>query len=381
MKPSLKIICLSIFIICNTHTTASLADTNPKLAYQRIINSIKHLQQKIFSDKHQLQALEDKVKKSDLAIQQLSKKLEKTQAALRLKKTSLAQLHTSIKTQQAAIAQQQNKLGQQLKLSYMLGQSDHIKLLLSQRSPHTIDRMLHYTYYLHMDHVQHIVQSKQRIVQLNDMKQQANSTQKELLDLLKKQKAQKKQLETTQASRSQLISKTTHQLDAHHHELKQLIANKKNLEQIITDLQQKMTQQQYGFGTERGKLPWPLTGKVTNHFNDPIQGTLKHTGMIIAAPTGTPVRAIAAGQVVFARWLKGFGLLVIINHGNGYMSLYGRNNSLYQKEGDQVKQGTLIATVGQSGGFRAPALYFSIRHNKELLDPARWCQGTNITHH
>lgn len=128
------------------------------------------------------------------------------------------------------------------------------------------------------------------------------------------------------------------------------------------------------FALLRGKLPWPTKGTVLHYFNTTIaKSELKSTAELISAPDEQPVYSVAPGVVVFSKWLEGYGLLIIINHGEGYMTLYGRNHSLYKHEGDQVAAGDLIATVGQSGGYEKPALYFAIRYNAKPLDPNQWC--------
>ena len=120
-------------------------------------------------------------------------------------------------------------------------------------------------------------------------------------------------------------------------------------------------------------LPWPTIGKTVTHFGARVeQSDLKWSGILVRAPEGRDVTSIFPGTVVFADWLKGFGQLVIIDHGQGYMSLYGRNRNLYKQLGESVEAGERIAQVGQSGGFSESGLYFEIRHNGRPLDPERW---------
>ena len=373
MKSYPKTLCFLLVLCCSLASLPALA-MDPKDAYQRIKNSIKLMHEKIFNDQQQLQSLQKKVKQADLGIQTLTHQLESTQAALQLKNTDMQQLKTSIKTHQASINQQQSALRKQLQLSYMLGQSGHIKILLSHANPHAVNRLLNYTHYLHAAHAHHIHKNQQDIKQLHAIQQQASATKNALSALFAKQNNQKNELKRIQTVRTALIASTAKKIHSNDHKLKQLITDKKNLEKLIKDLQTNQTQPYQKFAGMRGHLPWPLKGHIATPFNSLSQGHLKHDGMVIAAPSGTQIKAVAPGQVVFAEWLKGFGLLVIINHGDGYMTLYARNNSLYQKAGDQVQQGDLIATVGQSGGFQQPGLYFAIRHNTQPLDPTKWCQ-------
>ena len=129
------------------------------------------------------------------------------------------------------------------------------------------------------------------------------------------------------------------------------------------------------FYKKRGHLIWPTTGRIKHHFGTQIgQSELKWNGVLIEASQGQTVHAVAPGKVIFAKWLQGYGLLLIIDHGNGYMTLYGRNQSLLKKVGDWVKTNTTIATAGQTGGFSQSALYFSLRHNAKPLNPEKWCK-------
>ena len=131
------------------------------------------------------------------------------------------------------------------------------------------------------------------------------------------------------------------------------------------------------FASARGKLPWPGDGRLVARYGTPRGGDArtKWDGVLIGAAAGSQVRAVHGGRVVFADWLRGAGLLVILDHGNGYLSLYGHNQSLLKNAGDVVKAGDPIATVGSSGGQDASALYFAIRQNGRPSDPAQWCRA------
>ena len=125
------------------------------------------------------------------------------------------------------------------------------------------------------------------------------------------------------------------------------------------------------FNQLHGKLEWPLKGSITTLTND--INSPHHGGIIINAAEGTPVHAIYAGKVIFANWLRGFGLLVIINHGNGFMSLYARNQAIYTKVGADINPREVISAIGNSGGYHKPSLYFEIRRNGNPVDASQWC--------
>ena len=155
--------------------------------------------------------------------------------------------------------------------------------------------------------------------------------------------------------------------------LAQLNQEKKSLQVIIEKLESKKSLTEVHFANHRGRYSWPVKGRLVAAFGSPMaQGKISRQGVVLVSKAGAPVRAIAAGQVVFAKWLKGFGLLVIINHGDGYMSLYGRNQTIIKQPGDWVQASDVIATVGQSGGFTNPGLYFGIRYKGKAQNPQKW---------
>lgn len=131
------------------------------------------------------------------------------------------------------------------------------------------------------------------------------------------------------------------------------------------------------FAKARGKLPWPVNGRLVARYGTPRGGDArtKWDGVLIGASAGSQVHAVHGGRVVFADWLRGAGLLVILDHGNGYLSLYGHNQSLLKDAGDIVKAGEAISTVGNSGGQDTSALYFAIRQQGRPIDPAQWCRA------
>ena len=151
--------------------------------------------------------------------------------------------------------------------------------------------------------------------------------------------------------------------------------NKIHLESTLKSLSQKSNAWTDDYAVlKRGKLPWPAKGRILSSFGRSISSSeLKSTGVLIQAPMGRKVRAVMPGKVIFSRWMRGYGLLIIVDNGHGYMTLYGRNESLYKKRGDVIKRGEIISAVGNSGGYQKSALYFAIRHNAKPVNPSKWC--------
>jgi murein hydrolase activator len=163
-----------------------------------------------------------------------------------------------------------------------------------------------------------------------------------------------------------------------------LLHNKQQLEETVQQLSKQVKQSVFRqqssvpnlpFGELRGKLSWPAQGHIRDAFGTQVyQSQLRWDGTLIAAPLGEPIHAVAAGRVIFSKWMAGYGLLLIVNQGNGYMTLYGRAQTLTKSVGDYIKANEVIGTVGKSGGFTRPSLYFSIRHDGTAINPATFCK-------
>ena len=164
--------------------------------------------------------------------------------------------------------------------------------------------------------------------------------------------------------------------------MKKLVANEQLLQQLLKEIRKIMPtmlteiDKRETFGKRRGRLRWPAIGKVKKLFGKPRQAAnVKWNGVLIPGKEGNNVRAISHGRVAYADWLRGYGMLIIIDHGDGYMTLYGYNQALYKETGDWVEEGEIVATVGRSGGQKKSGLYFEVRVKGQPSNPAKWCRG------
>jgi septal ring factor EnvC (AmiA/AmiB activator) len=204
-----------------------------------------------------------------------------------------------------------------------------------------------------------------------------------LTALQEEQRQQAAQLEVQRQNREQVLVQLNTQLDNQGGELKHLQTDEKQLQALVRSLQELLSDipveasQQKPFKALKGQLRWPARGQLVKRFGS-LRGNsgLKWQGVLIEAPEGGQVRAVSKGRVAFADWMRGFGLLLIIDHGDGYMSLYGQNEALYKEVGEWVDSGEVVATLGASGGQTEAGLYFEIRHNGHPVNPLSWCAGT-----
>ncbi|MDH3645106.1 MAG: peptidoglycan DD-metalloendopeptidase family protein, partial [Gammaproteobacteria bacterium] len=249
-----------------------------------------------------------------------------------------------------------------------------VKLLLNQESPDTFDRMMRYHRYFSDARVTTLQQYQATLAGL--VKNQA-----ELEQRLDQQKDQQTELAARQSAlvkerdqRKALIAELDAEAEGKSSERNRLTADRDRLEKLLAELMRRASELDGSqFVARKGSLPWPLRGPVRSTFGRPrADGRLVWHGMVVAADEGTPVTAVFRGRVIFADWLRGFGLLTIIDHGSGYMTLYGHADSLTKTVGEVVESGEVVARAGRSGGQSASGLYFEVRQKGAARDPLGW---------
>lgn len=284
-----------------------------------------------------------------------------------------------------ALNTQRDWLARVIRAQYLSGEEDAIKLLLRQDDPARVQRLLTYHEIITRKRLQSVAVAAKS---LNDTRLVAENVRLEserLQSLTAQQTRTMEEIRTLRAAREKTVATLNTQIAATTETLQKLRAEKRALEKLLYSLPATpaapakdgaapATSTGVGLQASKGKLPWPVKGKLSNPFMDAGSDGERHHGVTIAADTGLPVNAIEGGIVRFADWFQGFGLLVIVDHGDGFISLYGHNQSLDTKTGDTVKAGQVIARVGNSGGQGRSGLYFAIRHNGKPLNPADWCR-------
>lgn len=269
----------------------------------------------------------------------------------------------------------------QLRAAYVMGRQEKVKILLNQQDPAVVSRMMVYYDYLNAARLEQMELISRNLNKLTRIEREISEEERRLQQLHAKVEQEKAQLEQAQVERQRIIAGLSRELQGKEQELKGLKDDEKQLQSLLVKLQEALADipldstTDNPFKTRKGKLPWPSKGRVAASFGSArVVGKLRWDGVLIAAPEGREVRAIHHGRVAFADWLRGFGLLLIIDHGEGYMSLYGHNQSLFKETGEWVEPGEVVAQVGNSGGRSEPGVYFGIRHNGEAEDPKRWCK-------
>ncbi|MCL1122343.1 peptidoglycan DD-metalloendopeptidase family protein [Shewanella seohaensis] len=310
------------------------------------------------------------------AIAAAAKKVNSTKNSLAQIDTKLAELKQRQEELETLKISQQKTLSKQLSSAYLAGNHDYTKMMLNQQSPATIERMLAYYQYLNKARMNSINELKKTITELDEIKVSQTSKQKQLTKLIAEQQVQSKRLNQEQDQRQLTLKELQRTLNTKGAELEQLQIEEASLKRVVEQALKAMRDNpsMEGFDKQGGKLKWPTKGRVSASFGSPRSGQVVWKGTMLSAPEGQNIRAVSGGKVIYADWLKGFGMVMVIDHGKGYMSLYGHAQALLKSPGDMVKTGEAIALVGRSGGQTEPGLYFEIRYKGQAVDPAKYCR-------
>jgi len=336
--------------------------------------------------------------------------LKKLQTDIERNRSGLNNIRSEMSVLKSEINKQNKELAGQIRSAYMMGRKERLKLLLNQQDPGLSSRMMNYYNYLNKARItklDEINKSIKRLDQLEKDKQQETDHLEKRLDLKKSEQfildgARKQRHDLLAQLNDSSISNAeqlTH-LSESENKLKNLIASLDDSEggtvseqetEVSLSPDEQNNQTSAGSATEslkftedfpklkidfadlKGKLPWPVKGRLIQKFGSPRSGSV-WDGVLIDAKEGADIHAVTWGKVVYAEWLRGYGLLIIIDHGQGYMTLYAFNQSLYKHIGETVNPGDIIASAGQSGGRSQSGLYFGIRKKGAPIDPLEWCK-------
>jgi septal ring factor EnvC (AmiA/AmiB activator) len=350
----------------------------------------------------------DELRQSERAISNAVRQLRRLDSERQRMQGELQTLEQQSAATDARIRQQQAHLAEAFKGAYQRGQGDALKLFLNGGNPNQTARDLRYL--AHLSRAQHELIDALRadLAQLNALQQQTAHKSEELAKLQAAHEAEQKQLQADRRARQAVLGKLSAQIQQQQRQISNLKRDERNLTQLVERLNRLMAQQAararateqarskpaagqtrkpvavntetpvafssgQPFSRLKGALRLPVAGELMNRFGAPREGGgVNWKGLFIRAAQGTPVKAIAAGQVVFSEWLRGFGNLIIVDHGESYMSLYSNNESLYKQVGERVQPGDAIAMVGNSGGQPDAGLYFEMRYQSRPVNPLLW---------
>ncbi|WP_219856750.1 murein hydrolase activator EnvC family protein [Pseudomonas capeferrum] len=403
------------------------AQTQQQLnATRQDISELKKMLDKLQEEKSGVQK---ELKTTETDIGTLEKQVEALEQELKKTEGELERLDTEKKKLQSARVEQQRLIAIQARSAYQNGRQEYLKLLLNQQNPEKFARSLTYYDYLGKARLEQLRAFNETLRQLASVEQDIARQQAQLLAQRGNLDSRRQELEAVRNERRQVLAKLNSDMKARDSKLQARQQDQAELTRVLKTIEETLARQAreaeearkqallaqqeaerqrqrealasrqddapkkprptlgpvvssgetFGgaFSAARGKLPWPVNGRLVARFGDARGDDVraKWDGVMIGAASGSQVRAIHGGRVVFADWLRGSGLLVILDHGNGYLSLYGHNQSLLKNAGDVVKAGEAISTVGDSGGQSSAGLYFGIRQQGRPSDPAQWCRA------
>jgi len=361
-------------------------DTPAATEYQIKLDKIRENITQVLNQLNEDQNKRSSVRKLERKIAKVSKSLRYTQRKHKKSTKKLKDLQAELSQLKKALGKQRSLLARQIRSAYAMGQQPQLKLVLNQQRPAEMGRAMVYYELLNRQRTQEISDYLQSIQKKQRLEASITATTRELEQLVDKRLVQKQELTEYRSGRKRLLAKLDKDIDNQQLTLQDLENSRSRIEQLLMSLGELLADipsepaAQKPFSQLKGQLPWPVKGSFSARFGTSRkQGDLKWNGVVINSAYGTPVRAISNGRVAFADWLQGFGFITIIDHDDGYMSLYGHNQALYKQAGDWVEAGEVIATVGDSGGQSDSGLYFEIRYQGKPVNPSRWC-STKVRH-
>jgi septal ring factor EnvC (AmiA/AmiB activator) len=367
-----------VLLLWSTAFQATAAGIDTKEAELRQVRTrIEAIRKQIHADAERRDALSGQLKQADLEIQSARERLSAVRGRRIESEQKLAGLRNEQAETQRAVAGEREELGAELTVAYMNGRQEQLKLLLNQRDPAAAGRMMAYYGYFGRARAERITSITEHLAHLELLGESIATETARLRELEAENQRDVKALAGARERRAQTLAEVQAKLRTRSDQLAKLQSDAQALEKLVEQLRRAIEEfpglAEQPFQRVRGKLPWPVKGSLLAKYGQlRAGGPLKWQGVVIAAERGAQVRAPYYGRVVYADWLPGLGLLIVLDHGGGYMSLYGHNEQVYRRVGDRVAPGDALAAVGEAAGLGRPGLYLEIRKGKQTLDPQEW---------
>lgn len=344
---------------------------------EEVRERISELKERMQDRASQRDRIASELEAAEVGISEARLHLKELQTRKRYSETRLEELDARIAAGEAELALQSGHLAAQVRAAYVNGRQERIRMLLNQHDPATLGRMLVYYRYLSDYRSATIGAVSATLDELARLRAAAAREQDRLAALAAARYAELTTLAAAQERRQGLLATLQAKLEEEGAEIERLAAQEADLQRLIAELTSILSDypitSDQPFGDLKGRLTWPVAGRLMHEFGQPrADGGVQWNGVVLAAPQGREVRAVYHGRVIFADWLDGLGLLVIVDHGGGFLTLYGYNETTLKSAGDWVAPGDVIATVGSSGGQPQPALYFEIRRDARPVNPREW---------
>ena len=380
MPPGILPLLLAVTLLLPLSGNAKTDEEKTRAQLEQLQGDIKKISRQISSEKSRKNTLQDQLRKAEVTLGALQKDIAKTEKALGQSRAQLSELNARQRQLKKSRDEQRELIARELRAAYQTGQQGQLKVLLNQEDPNTLARAIAYYRYFYQARNKHIDKYREILVELEQLEPAILGVTQQLESSRNALKKEQQNLVQAKASRELAVSKLQTSIRNKGGKLKQMEQNQRELEELLEAIEQavvnlKMPENYKAFSAAKGSMPWPISGRASHRFGKSRnEGKMRWQGVTIPAKEGTKVAAIHHGRVVYADWLRGSGLLIIIDHGEGYMSLYAHNQSLLRDVGEWVSAGASISTVGSTGGRDSSALYFEVRSKGKPTNPASWCR-------
>lgn len=363
-------------------SAAAQQDGNPEREraeqeLQQVLEDIAGLQAEIQASRSEHRQQQERLRRLDLAIQEVNLRHRDLEREKQSHEAKLLELEEQREEYLASLDRRLALLAEQVRSAYRSGGQSRTRLVLNQDDPTRIGRMLAYYDYVNRAQVEKIAGLREALTRLDELQRPIDAEIATIAGLQKEQQAILDELSEQRAERSALLDTIAGSIDSSESELAELERNRRELQALVERLADALAdipedlESHAGISSRKGRLPMPVKGPVRHAFGQDRGAGLDWQGWLIGAEAGAEVRAVAYGRVAFADWLRGYGLLLIVDHGDGFMTLYGQNESLFRETGEWVNAGEAISAVGSNPG-NAQGAYFEIRRNGKAVDPAAW---------
>lgn len=355
-------------ILCACSLSPSYAVTNAEL--KGVSGEISRQKNSLSSQQKKLNSLQQSLKSQETTINRLENEIKQSKAALKTTNQNISKLQSKVEKLESNKKAQSDKLAELIQTYYVTQRAKSSSNILNQGVEE--DRISQYFQHLAKQRASTIAELEQTVANLKQSREQLSLEKKQIATLLQQQTNKRDQLSKTQSKRKGTVSQIRKSISDDKVYLSELQRNETRLKAEIAKAAKRNAVPMDGLARQKGRLPWPLKGKTLHSYGTRQTGQIKWKGMVINASYGQSVKAVYSGTVVFADYLRGYGLVVLLDHGKGDMTLYGFNQSLLKKEGDKVASGESIALAGDTGGQSRPSLYFEIRRNSKTQNPKAW---------
>jgi len=343
---------------------------------QSVKSEIERITREVSAEQVERDQLTTELKSAELSVGKVRAALAEVRRERAERAARRAELAAEKHQREVEVREKRAALAGQLRAAYTIGRQEPLKLLLNQKDPALAGRIFAYYGYFGRARAAQIRLIEEDVQRIAELEGQLDAEDQHLAELERQQRAQLHQLEVSRVERSHVLASLEAQSHTRAQSLERLRSQQAGLEKLLRELRAAVERFPIEgndvFTRLRGKLAWPVSGRVVARFGDARAGGVHWDGVLVATERGAPVKAVCQGRVIYADWLPGLGLLTIVDHGDGYLSLYGHNERLYKAAGEPVATGDTIAAAGDSGGSSRPELYFEIRKGGRPVDPRPW---------